>query len=92
MKLEMMAIYDSASRAFLPPFTVASEEIALRQFKVLAQEQPKHDFVRFGHQYTLYRVGAFDNETGKITVSNPDALGTLQALVNLGDLPLSAKE
>lgn len=92
MKLEMMAIFDQAAKAFLPPFCVASEAIALRQLRALGQEQPKHDFVRFSDQYTLYFLGTFDNESGKVFATGPSSLGTLQVIFSLGELPLEAKE
>lgn len=90
MKLEVMAIFDVACRAFLPPFVVASEAIALRQFLQLAETQPKHDFVRFSHQYTLYRLGEWDNETGRFSNLEPEGLGTLQVLMGQRDLLDSA--
>lgn len=79
MKLKMLSIYDQASKAFLPPFVVATVDIALRQLVKVMQEQPKHDFVLFGDQYTLYELGDWDNETGVFSEYQV-SLGSLQVL------------
>jgi len=93
MKLDMMAIYDQASRAFLPPFFVASEALAMRELRDLSLKNPDHNFVRHADQYTLFLLGDFDNETGLTTVkSSPSSLGTLQVIFNLRELPLQMKE
>lgn len=85
MKLEMMAIYDSAAKAFLPPFCVASEALAIRQFRVLGEKQPDHDFVKFADQYVLFRVGEFENEFGVIEPCPAKSLGTLLAIIGKGE-------
>lgn len=81
MKLKLMAIFDQASRAFLPPFAVATEEIALRQFVRLPEEQPNHDLVRYAESYNLYVLGSFDNESGLISELEQRSLGSLQVLM-----------
>lgn len=81
MKLKLMAIFDQASRAFLPPFAVATEEIALRQFVKLPEEQPNHDLVRYADSYNLYVLGSFDNESGLISELEQRSLGSLQILM-----------
>jgi len=91
MKLNLMAIYDAAAKAYLPPFCVASEAIAIRQLRSVSIEQPKHDFVRYSDQYFLFHLGFFDNETGKVTEGLPDSLGSLKVIFGLGDLNLQEK-
>ena len=90
MRLEVMAVFDQAAKAFLPPFFVASEAMAVRQFVLLAESQPKHDFVRFGDQFTLYRFGSWDNETGQFGAMSPVSLGSLYVICQLRDLLDSA--
>jgi len=92
MKLEMMAIYDQASKAFLPPMFVASEAIALRQIRHLAGKQPDHDFVVFADQYTLYKFGEWDNETGVFSAQEMRSLGSLQVIVNRRELNLGGTD
>lgn len=83
MKLKMMAIFDSASRAYLPPFAVATTAIALRQIRDLGAKQPEHDFVRHGDQFFLCEVGEWDNESGRISSSDeaPRSLGTMLSII-----------
>lgn len=80
MKVKVMAVFDQASCAFLPPFCVASREMALRQFSRVISEQPKHDFALYPDQYTLYELGTFDNEFGTFSDLTPTSLGTIQVI------------
>lgn len=76
----MMAIFDSASAAYLPPFVVATPMMALRQIRDTAARQPDHDFVRHGDQFTLFQVGWWDNEIGAVTGCAPESFGTMQSI------------
>lgn len=91
MKLKMMAVYDSASAAYLPPFVVATTAMALRQIRDVGLKQPDHDFVRHGDQFVLFDLGSFDNESGEIVVSAPVSLGTMLSIMLKADNG-SAKE
>lgn len=88
MKLKLMAVFDQASKAFLAPFAVATEAMAVRQFSRVALEQPNHDFVRYAHQYNLYVLGSLDNETGVISEVEQRSLGSLQVIIGQGELSL----
>lgn len=92
MKLKLMAVFDTASRAFLPPFAVATEAMALRQFRKVAEEQPKHDFCRYPDQYVLYVLGDWDNETGLISNLEQRTLGSLQVIVGQRELELGVDD
>jgi len=84
MKLKLMAIYDSAAKAFLPPFCVASEALAVRQFQSLSAKQPEHDFVKYADQYVLFELGEFENEFGVIEPCPARSLGSLFAICAKG--------
>lgn len=81
MKLRLMAIFDSASAAYLPPFAVATPAMALRHLRDVAAKQPEHDFVRHGDQFTLFEVGSWDNETGEVKGQEPESFGTMQSII-----------
>lgn len=81
MKLCMMAVFDSASAAFLPPFVVATPMMALRQIRDQAARQPDHDFVRHADQFTLFQVGSWDNESGDVKGCAPQSMGTMQSIL-----------
>lgn len=82
MKLKLMAIYDSAAKAFHAPFAVASTAIALRQLVRVMEEQPNHDFSKFGDQYVLFELGEWDNETGALTDLGQVSIGSLLVIRN----------
>lgn len=81
MKLRLMAIFDSASAAYLPPFAVATPSMALRQIREVAATRPEHDFVRHGDQFTLFEVGSWNNETGEVKGMEPESFGTMQSII-----------
>lgn len=81
MKLEMMAIYDSASAAYLPPFVVATVAMMQRQLQEQAERDANHSFVKYSEQFVVFHLGAFDNETGLVTSMPPTSLGTIQSLL-----------
>jgi len=92
MKLKLMAVFDVAARAFHAPFVVATEAIAVRQFARVAEDQPTHDYVKYGDQYTLYVLGSFDNENGLVSEVEQRSLGSLQVICGQRELPLAVKE
>lgn len=82
MKLELFAIYDSAAKAFLPPFVAASESVVLRQLVKVMEEQPNHDFVRYSDQYVLYQLAHWDNESGELHDLGQISIGSLLVIKN----------
>lgn len=75
MKLSIYSIFDSKARAFLPPFYLANDSLATRVFSDCANDSV-HAFGKHPEDYSLFRLGEFD-----------DALGTFDLLsthVNLG--------
>ncbi len=62
---KIFSIRDQAADAFLPPFTLPTEEMAMRTFGDCINDQ-KHAFAQHPDHYTLFVLGTFDNETGLI--------------------------
>jgi len=82
MKLRLMAFYDQAAAAYLAPFAAATQAVALRQVHELPNKDPSHDFVKYSDQFTLFDLGSFDNETGKVeSAEGPVSLGTCQSII-----------
>lgn len=65
MKHNMYSIYDDAAGAFLQPFFVPNEAIALRSIKVLIEEDD-HNFCKYIKDYSLHFLGTFDLISGRI--------------------------
>lgn len=73
----LYGIFDSKAGSFLDPFVAASDAVACRT-AVRAALDPQHVFNGHGADFTLFRLGAFDQVDGKITVD--------EARTNLGTL------
>lgn len=67
--MKIFALRDSKAEAFNTPFTSANAATAMRQLQSGIQENPM--LRDFAMDYTLYEIGLFDQETGRITPS-PD--------------------
>lgn len=75
MILQIFSVHDSKARAFLPPFYVQNHEIAARAFSDCAVD-PAHAFGRNPEDYTLYHLGAFDDDKASfVLLAQPVNLG-----------------
>ena len=59
------SVYDSKAEAFLRPFMVPTKGVAIRSFSAAVNEE-RHDFHRHSGDYTLFVIGTFCEETGKV--------------------------
>lgn len=81
MKVQMLSVYDSAAKAFLPPFHAPTLEAAIRQFRYTVQSG-QSDLSKFPEDYVLMHIGEFDQETGEITgLTSPHNLGLALSFV-----------
>jgi len=74
MILKMFTIHDSAAQAFLPPFFYPQDDQARRTFSQCVNDTT-HQFGRHPHDYTLFCVGEFDDQTATIHHDTPVAIG-----------------
>lgn len=63
--MEIFAIYDSKAAAYLPPFFCRNSAVAKRMI-ASATMQEDHDMQRFGGDYTLFRLGTWDDTEGQL--------------------------
>lgn len=75
MILQVFSVFDSKARAFFPPFYAGTLEMAARAFADCA-DLPDHAFGRNPEDYTLYHLGAFNDDSAVFTL--------LPQAVNLG--------
>lgn len=80
MKHEIFSVYDSAAQAFLQPFFAPSLGSALRSLTD-AVNDPKHEFSRHAGDYTLFKLGSFDDNSGLVDSAPPEQITTCLALV-----------
>lgn len=71
----LFSVYDSAAERFLEPFCAPTVEFAIRSFKE-AVTRDGHQFNKFPEDYTLFKVGEYDQESGSLKpVATPQSLG-----------------
>ena len=76
MEMQQVAIWDTKAGAFLPPFVVRQDAIAVRWFAE-QMANPASEFAKFPGDYTLVNLGIWDDETGStISHTAPKALMT----------------
>ncbi len=70
----LFSVYDSAAGAYLDPFVAPSIEFAMREFRT-AVNKPEHQFNKYPEDYTLFHIGQFSSEKGKLQADEPISLG-----------------
>lgn len=72
---KIYSVYDAKAVAYIQPFFAPTDGIALRMFGQAASDE-NHQFARWEEDYTLYRVGEFNDDTGEIIPGQLTMLGT----------------
>lgn len=70
MKLQVMAVYDSAARAYLVPFFVSRVEVGQRSFADAAYDK-NQQIGRNPEDFTLWHLGEWDDEKASFTLHEP---------------------
>lgn len=74
MKATILAIYDSKAEAYLQPFFAQNQACGQRIF-AHACNNPEQNFSQFPADYTLFRLGEFEADTGIFELVTPENLG-----------------
>ena len=64
MTLDLFAIYDTKAEAYMTPFYLQNDKMALRVFADCCND-PDHTFGRNPEDYILFKLGQFNVQTGK---------------------------
>ena len=75
MKLQAYTIYDVASGIYMRPFFSQADGQAIRGFKDIATDA-NHEVGKHPEDYTLYRVGQFNDTTGKMDGEELEKMAT----------------
>lgn len=75
MKLNAYTIYDAASGIYMRPFFSQADGQAIRGFKDISCDA-EHEVGKHPEDYTLYRVGSFNDTTGKMEGEKLEKLAT----------------
>lgn len=80
MKLNAYTIYDVASGVYMRPFFSQADGQAIRGFKDIATDAD-HEIGKHPEDYTLFRIGSFNDNTGKMEGETLEKLATALELV-----------
>ncbi len=74
MKHKMFVIYDSKANAYMQPWFLTQEGMALRAFSDCVNDKD-HNFGRHPEDYTLFTIGEFDDLTAEVFWTSPISMG-----------------
>jgi len=75
MNQNIFTIYDSKAHAYLTPFFLHNQDMAIRIFADCINDQ-SHQFGKHPEDYTLFHIGSWSDEKAKFLTTNPISLGT----------------
>ena len=84
MKQKIFTIYDSKAKAYITPFFLHQEGMAIRIFTDCVND-PKHQFGKHPEDYILFHIGEWEDEKAKFQPNIPIALVTGIELVEQKD-------
>lgn len=65
MEIKIFTIYDEKAEAYLQPFFSNTVGLAIRSVTDLVND-PEHHFCNHASEFTLFEIGAFDNNNAVI--------------------------
>lgn len=88
MILSVFSIRDNAADAFIPPFFMPNEAVAVRVFVSCASD-PNHQFSKFPKDYSLYMLGQWDDADGRFQMFPEPKFVANAATLLSGKLPIA---
>ena len=76
MKTFAYAIYDVAAGAYMRPWFARSDNEAIREFTHLATAADASRISDYPHDFTLFRIGLWDDNKGILEQAGPDKVQT----------------
>lgn len=73
MNLNVYSVYDLKAKAFLTPFFLPQDAMAVRAL-IDAVGDPGHQFAKHPEDYQLFRLGSFDDGLGVLRPAAEHAL------------------
>ena len=82
MKINIYSIHDSKAQAYGQPFLLQTDGLATRSF-IQATQAEQTGFSKHPLDYTLFRIGVYDDETSIIKSETPPEmlLTAMQAII-----------
>jgi len=91
MILKAFAIYDEKAKSYLPPFFLPEEGVAIRTFSDCVNAND-HQFAAHPQDYTLFRLGTFDDSTARIDSIAPQSVHNGLELLRESQAPATLHE
>ena len=74
MKHKMFVVFDSKANAYMQPWFLTTEGMAIRAFTDCINTKD-HNFARHPEDYTLFKIGEFDDQKADIQWQAPKSIG-----------------
>jgi hypothetical protein len=68
MELNIYSIYDSAAQAFVTPFHIHNDGLAIRAFQDQVNSKEENNISKHPEQFTLFKLGKFDDKKGEYII------------------------
>ncbi len=75
MQINVYTIYDEAAKAYTTPFFLINDGLAIRAFVDNVNSKDDNNISRHPAQFTLFRIGEFNDQTAELLANNPKSLG-----------------
>jgi len=72
--LQIFTVYDEKAMCFMPPFFVPAMGLATRTFSDCINSADHH-FGKHPADYTLFKLGVFDDATGEFILEDKKSMG-----------------
>lgn len=84
MQMNVYSIHDRAAGVYTRPFFMQADAAALRSFQDLAADK-EHEISRHPGDYTLFRVGLWNDNTAEIMPQTPEKLANALEIISARD-------
>jgi len=74
-QMKIYAVHDIKAESYLQPFFAGTDGLAIRMFQAAANDQ-EHQFWKYAEDYSLYRIGEWDESTGVVHAAAKTPLGS----------------
>lgn len=74
MKFGVYSVYDDKAKAYITPFFMPTDAMAIREFANMANDNG-HRFCLNAEDYTLFRVGRWESDDAQFTDTQTEVLG-----------------
>jgi hypothetical protein len=75
MKINIYAIYDAKAEVFGKPIFFNTDGLAVRSFYE-ACDHPESEFKKYPHDYSLHKIGEYEDTTSEVTNKMPVQIAT----------------